>query len=51
MWPPTDEEGAELGARAERMLAGLPEPRPPRGGDVGGDRADDGAPATGLAPS
>jgi lauroyl/myristoyl acyltransferase len=27
MWPPTDEEAAELAARAERMLAGRPEPR------------------------
>ncbi|HEX2756090.1 MAG TPA: hypothetical protein VHM48_11530 [Candidatus Limnocylindrales bacterium] len=28
MWPPTDEEAAGLAARAARMLAGLPEPRP-----------------------
>ena len=27
MWPPTEEEAAELAARAERMLAGRPEPR------------------------
>jgi lauroyl/myristoyl acyltransferase len=32
MWPPTEEEAVELGARAERMLAGRPEPRPKSAG-------------------
>ena len=58
MWPPTDAEGAELAARAARMLAGEPEPRASTAGEVSGpvpvapDAADEaGEPRPELAPS
>jgi hypothetical protein len=56
MWPPTDEEGAELAARAARMLAGEKEPRGATAGGVGeaaagAPDASGGDPRTELAPS
>jgi KDO2-lipid IV(A) lauroyltransferase len=56
MWPPTDEEGAELAARAARMLAGKREPRPAPAGAAGDNAsvtpdAPGGDPRTELAPS
>jgi hypothetical protein len=53
MWPPTDEEAAELAVRAERMLAGRPEPRPKGPSEPAPDAATGpgGAPATEPAPS
>ncbi|MEA2675771.1 MAG: phosphatidylinositol dimannoside acyltransferase [Chloroflexota bacterium] len=56
MWPPTEEEGAELAARAARMLAGEREPRAATPGGVGEAAAvtpdaSGGDPRTELAPS
>jgi KDO2-lipid IV(A) lauroyltransferase len=56
MWPPTEEEGAELAARAARMLAGEKEPRAATAGGVGeaavgAPDASGGDPRTELAPS
>jgi KDO2-lipid IV(A) lauroyltransferase len=49
MWPPTDEEAAELAARAERMLAGRPEPRSKRSG--ASDAAPEPPSGPGLEPA
>jgi len=52
MWPPTEEEAAELAARAERMLAGRPEPRPKSAGSPAGVVSTAAVePATEPAPS